>query len=40
MNSREALRRQSIYSAEKMSRMFALPTAEEVRKSSTLGTLG
>jgi hypothetical protein len=36
---REALRRQSIYSAEKLSRMFALPTAEEVRKSSTLGTL-
>jgi hypothetical protein len=35
----EALRHQSIYSAEKLARIFAMPTAEEVRRSSTLGTL-
>jgi hypothetical protein len=35
----EALARQSIYSAEKLARIFALPTPEEVRKHSTLATL-
>ncbi len=35
----EALRRQTVYSAEKISRIFAMPTAEEIRKSSLLVTL-
>jgi hypothetical protein len=35
----DALRRQSIYSAEKLSRIFAMPSAEHVRKSSILVTL-
>jgi len=35
----EALQHQSIYSTEKLARIFALPTADEVRRSSTLGTL-
>jgi len=35
----EALRHQSIYSEEKLARIFAMPSAEQVRKSSTLGTL-
>ena len=34
------LKRQSIYSAEKLARMFSMPTAEEIRKSSLLSTLG
>lgn len=36
----EALRRQSIYSAEKLSRIFSMPSAGEVRGSSILGALG
>ena len=36
----DALKRQSLYSAEKLEKIFAMPTAEEVRKVSTLGALG
>jgi len=36
----DALKRQSIYSAEKLERMFAMPSAERVRKSAALVTLG
>lgn len=36
----EALKRHTIYSAEKIARIFAMPTAEEIRKSSLLMTLG
>jgi len=35
-----ALKRQSIYSEEKIERIFAMPSAEEIRKSSVLGSLG
>ena len=35
----DALKRQTVYSAEKIARIFAMPTAEEIRKSSLLGTL-
>ena len=34
------LKRQTIYSAEKIARMFAMPTAEEIRRRSLLATLG
>jgi hypothetical protein len=34
------LRDHSIYSAEKISRIFSMPSAEEIRKSSLLATLG
>jgi hypothetical protein len=36
----DALRGQSLYSAEKIARIFAMPTAESVRKSAALVTLG
>jgi hypothetical protein len=36
----EALKHQTVYSEEKLERMFAMPTAEEIRKSSLLVTLG
>jgi len=36
----DALRRQSIYTAERLGRIFAMPTAEDVRKSAALATLG
>ena len=36
----EALKQQSVFSAEKIARIFAMPSAEEVRRSSTLGSLG
>ena len=36
----EALKGQSLFSAEKIARIFAMPTAEKVRQSSTLGSLG
>ena len=35
----EALKRQSVYSEEKIARIFAMPTAEQIRKSSLLATL-
>ncbi len=35
----EALRRQSVYSEEKIARIFAMPTAEQIRKSALLVTL-
>jgi hypothetical protein len=35
-----ALKRQTTYTAEKLSRMFAMPTAEEIRKKSLLATIG
>src|SRR4051794_29969296 len=35
-----ALKQQSVFSAEKIARIFAMPSAEEVRRSSTLGSLG
>src|SRR4051812_30686105 len=36
----EALKQQSLFSAEKIARIFAMPSAERVRESSTLGSLG
>ena len=36
----EALKEQSVISEEKLSRIFAMPTAEQVRQSTTLGSLG
>jgi TRAP-type C4-dicarboxylate transport system permease small subunit len=36
----DALKRQSIYTAEKLARIFAMPTAEHVRKSAALVTIG
>jgi len=36
----EALKQQSVFSAEKIARIFEMPTTEEVRRSSTLGSLG
>ena len=36
----DALKGQSVYSEEKISRIFAMPSAEEIRKSSLLSTLG
>ena len=35
-----ALKRQSVYSEEKIERIFAMPTAEQIRKSSLMSTLG
>jgi len=35
-----ALKGQSIYSEEKIARIFAMPSAEQIRKSSVLGSLG
>jgi hypothetical protein len=36
----DALKQQSVYSEEKIERIFAMPSADKVRKSSTLGSLG
>src|SRR5579863_5850858 len=36
----DALKRQSIYSAEKLTRIFEMPSAEHVRKSAALVTIG
>jgi hypothetical protein len=36
----EALKRQSVYSAEKIARIVSIPTAEDVRNSSMLGSIG
>ena len=36
----EALKQQSLFSEEKIARIFAMPTAEKVRQSSTLSALG
>jgi hypothetical protein len=35
-----ALKGQSLYSEEKIARIFAMPSAEQIRKSSVLGSLG
>jgi hypothetical protein len=35
----DAIKGQSVYSAEKLARIFAMPTADSVRKSSTLGAI-
>lgn len=36
----DALKRQTVYSEAKIARIFAMPTAEQIRKSSLLATLG
>jgi hypothetical protein len=36
----DALKRQTVYSEEKIARIFAMPAAEQIRKSSLLVTLG
>jgi hypothetical protein len=36
----DALKRQTVYSAEKIARIFRMPTAEQIRKSSLVVTLG
>ena len=36
----DALKRQSVYSAEKIARIFAMPTAEQIRNTSLMATLG
>ena len=40
MQLADALKQQSVYSEEKIARIFAMPSADKVSKSSTLGALG